>query len=244
MTFHPYYQAITEVLKRIEDTQASVIDATARAIFLSLKKGEVLHVFATGHSSLIAQEAFHRAGGLVPVNPMLEPFLTPLISPGKSGGLERIAEIAAVLIDYHQPLSGEVLLIISNSGINSLAIEMGRAAKRMGLTLVAITSLAHSQKVESRHISGDKLYQIADLVIDNCGQLGDAALSYPELAEKTGPTSSLAGIFIINRIVCQVVEAYLAQGLVPPVYLSANIPGGQEHNRKLEQQYRERIKHL
>ncbi|MEE8449633.1 MAG: SIS domain-containing protein [Thermodesulfobacteriota bacterium] len=244
MALHPYYQAAIEVLKRIEETQASVMDAAAQAVFLSLKEGGVLNVFATGHSSLVAQEAFHRAGGLVPVNPILEPFLSPLISPRKSGGLERIAEIAAVLMDYYQLLSGEVLIIISNSGINSLAVEMGLAAKRKGLTLVAITSLAHSRGVDSRHISGNKLYQIADPVIDNCGQLGDAALSYPELSEKIAPTSTLAGIFIINRIVCQVVEAYLSQGLVPPVYLSANIPGGQEHNRNLEQQYRERIKLL
>ncbi len=100
MALHPYYQAAIEVLRRIEETQASVMDAAAQAVFLSLKEGGVLNVFATGHSSLVAQEAFHRAGGLVPVNPILEPFLSPLISPRKSGGLEKIAEIAAVLMDY------------------------------------------------------------------------------------------------------------------------------------------------
>ena len=192
----------------------------------------------------MAEEAFHRAGGLVPVNAMTEPFLTPLTPPKKSGRLERISGIAAILLDYHEPQPGEVLLIVSNAGINPVPVELALEAKERALTIIAITSLRHARAVASRHASGKRLFEVADLVIDNCGVTGDGALSFPGLAEKVGPTSLLAGAFIVNSIVCGVVARFVAQGLPPPVYLSANLPGGDEHNRRLEAKYKGRIRLL
>jgi uncharacterized phosphosugar-binding protein len=192
----------------------------------------------------VAEEAFHRAGGLVPVNTMTEPFLSPLTSPKKSGRLERLSGIAAILLDYHAPQPGEVLIIISNAGINPISVELALEAKRRELTVIAITSLRHAQAVASRHISGKRLFEVADLVIDNGGEVGDGALAFPGLAAKVGPTSLLAGAFIVNSLVCRVVERFVAKGLTPPVYLSANLPGGDEHNRQLEAKYKGRIKLL
>lgn len=239
-----YFEQALAVLQRIQATQASQIDSVASTIFNFLKEGGVLHIFGTGHSSAVVQEAFHRAGGLVPVNPMLEPFLTPLVSPRKSGRLERIDEIAPVLLDYYDLRAGESLVVISNSGINPLPVEMAFQAKGRGLTVIAITSLAHSSLVPSRHRSGKKLSEIAHIVIDNCGQPGDGSLSFPGLPEKVGPTSALAGIFIINSLTCAIVQKYLENDLIPPILISANVPGGEEHNRKLEEKYRGRIKLL
>lgn len=239
-----YFEQALAVLHRIQETQAAQIDSAASTIFNSLKNGGALHIFGTGHSAGIVQEAFHRAGGLVPVNPMLEPFLTPLVSPRKSGRLERIEEIAPVLLDYYDLRPGESLIVISNSGINPLPVEMAFQARARGLTVIAITSLAHSNSVPSRHKSGKKLSEIAHIVIDNGGEPGDGSVSCPGLPEKVGPTLVLAGIFIINSLICSIVEKYLQAGLVPPILMSANLPGGEEHNRKLEEKYRGRIKLL
>lgn len=244
MTKSPYYEAAIKLLARIEETQAQALDKAAEAIFTSLKEGGVLHIFGSGHSHAIAEEAFHRAGGLVPVNAILESFLTPHTPPAKSGRLERVLGIASILLDYYDPRPGEVLVIASNSGINPVPIEMAIAAKARELTVVAITSLAHSTAVPSRHESGKRLFELADIVIDNGGEPGDGAVSYPGLPVKAGPTSLLAGAFIWNSLLCRVIERFLAQGLVPPVYLSANLPGGEEHNRALEAKYRGRIKLL
>ena len=239
-----YYEAVGRVLGEIQRTQAETIDRAADLIFSSLAGDGVLHVFGSGHSQLVAEETFHRAGGLVPVNPMTEPFLSPLTSPKKSGRLERLSGLAAILLDYHEPQPNEVLIIVSNAGINPVPVELALEAKKRELTVIAITSLRHAQAVASRHISGKRLFEVADLVIDNYGEAGDGALTFPGLAAKVGPTSLVAGAFIVNSIVCGVVSRFLAKGLTPPVYLSANLPGGDEHNRQLEAKYKGRIKLL
>lgn len=244
MAKSPYYEAAIKLLARIEETQGEALDKAAEVIFASLKEEGILHIFGSGHSHALAEEAFHRAGGLVPVNAILESFLTPHISPAKSGRLERLSGIASILLDYYDPRPGEVLVIASHSGINPVPVEMAITAKARGLFVVAITSLAHSTSVSSRHESGKRLFEVADIVIDTGGEVGDGVVSYPGLSIKVGPTSLLAGAFIWNSLLCRIVERFLAEHLTPPIYLSANLPGGEEHNRVLEAKYRGRIKLL
>lgn len=244
MTTPVYYDALVRLLDEIQRSQAKAIDNAADLIFSSLATDGVLHIFGSGHSQLVAEEAFHRAGGLVPVNAVTESFLSPLVSPQMSGRLERVSGIAAILLDYHEPRPGEVLLIISNAGINPVPVEMALEGKERRLTVIAITSLRHAQVVASRHSSGRRLFEVADLVIDNGGEPGDGVVSYSGLSAKVGATSLIAGAFIVNSIVCGVVERFATSGLTPPVYLSANLPGGDEHNRRLEAKYKGRIKLL
>src|SRR5574337_616126 len=239
-----YYEAIVRLLSEIQHSQAEAIDKVADLTFSSLVADGVLHIFGSGHSHSVAQEAFHRAGGLVPVNTMAEPFLSPLTSPKKSGRLERLSRIADTLLDYHEPQRGEVLIIISNAGINPVPVELALEAKIRQLTVIAITSLGHARAVASRHTTNRRLFEVADLVIDNGGVAGDGTLAFPGLAAKVGATSLIAGAFIMNSIICGIVERFMAKGLVPPVYLSANLPGGDEHNRRLEAKYKGRIKLL
>ncbi|MBI2882605.1 MAG: SIS domain-containing protein [Candidatus Methylomirabilis oxyfera] len=244
MTTPAYYEAVIQLLSEIHRSQAEAVDKAADLIFSSLAADGILHIFGSGHSHSVAEEAFHRAGGLVPINTMTEPFLSPLTSPKKSGRLERLSGLATILLDYHEPRPGEVLIIVSNAGINPVPVELALEAKKRELAVIAVTSLHHAQAVASRHSSGKRLFEVADLVIDNGGEVGDGALTVPGLAAKVGPTSLIAGAFIINSIVCGVVERFLTKGLAPPVYLSANLPGGDEHNRQLEAKYKERIKLL
>ncbi|MFQ5655996.1 MAG: sugar isomerase domain-containing protein [Candidatus Methylomirabilales bacterium] len=241
MDRHPYTSAILRLLDRIEETQGEVLERGAEAVFQSLTQGGVLHVFGSGHSIAVAQEAFHRAGGLVPVNLIQEPFLSPLSPPKVSGRMERLSGVASIVLDRHDLRSGEVVIVVSNSGINVVPVELALEAKKRGLFVVAITALAHSRAVPPRHSSGKRLFEVADLFLDNCGEEGDAAVQYPGWSGRVGPTSAVAGIFLVNRLVCRVVERYLSEGLTPPVYMSSNLPGGDEHNRRLEAQFRGRI---
>ncbi len=135
-------------------------------------------------------------------------------------------------------------MVISNSGINAVPVEVALEGKARGLTIVALTSENHSLVVESRHPSGRRLLDVADIVLDTCGQPGDAVVSYDGLPGRVAPTSLLAGCYLVNSLVCRVVERYLSAGLVPPVSMSANLPGGDEHNRALEERYRGRIRGL
>ena len=241
MERHPYTAAVLGLLARIEETQGPVIAQAVETIFRSLKGGGILHVFGSGHSVSIAQEAFHRAGGLVPVNLIHEVMLSPLTPPAISGRMERVPGVAAILLDSHDLRPGEVLIVISNSGINAVPVEMALEAKSRGLFVVALTSLTHSRAVPARHASGKRLFEVADLCLDNCGEEGDAAVAYAGWEGKVGPTSVVAGAFLMNRLFSGVVERYLSEGLSPPVYMSANLPGGDEHNRRLEERYRGRI---
>ncbi len=239
-----YHDAVIEQLQTIATSQAASLDRAAQAIFASLRGDGVLHVFGSGHSHSLAEEAFHRAGGLVPVNAIHEIFLTPLTRPDLSAQLERLPGLATLILDGHDLRPGEVLLVISNSGINAVPVEMALEGRRRGLTVVALTSLKHSRTVPPRHPDGKRLFEVADIVLDTCGEAGDAAVAYSGFAGKVAPTSLLAGSYIINSLVCRVVESFLTHGLTPPVYLSANLPGGDQHNRALAAKYRGRIRGL
>ncbi len=239
-----YHEVVLKQLEAIAHSQAEPLERAAQAVFATLRDDGVLHVFGSGHSHALAEEAFHRAGGLVPVNAIHEVFLTPLTRPDLSGQLERLPGLAALILDGHDLQAGEVLLVISNSGINAVPVEMALEGKRRGLTVIALTSLKHSQTVAARQPNGARLFEVADIVLDTCGEPGDAAVSYPGFAGKVAPTSLLAGSYVINSLVCRVVELFLAHGLTPPVYLSANLPGGDEHNRALAAKYRGRIRSL
>ncbi len=242
--FSKYHAVVVAQLDRIERSQGEPLARAAQAVFLSLRDGGVLHVFGSGHSHAVAEEAYHRAGGLVPVNAIQEAFLTPLTRPGLSGQLERVPGLARLILDGHDLRAGEVLLVVSNSGINAVPVEVAREGKLRGLTVIALTSVGYSRAVPSRHEGGKRLFEVADIVLDTCGELGDAAVGYEGLPGKIAPTSLLAGGYLVNSLVCRVVELFLTQGLVPPVYLSANLPGGDEHNRQLETRYRDRIRGL
>jgi uncharacterized phosphosugar-binding protein len=178
------------------------------------------------------------------VNAIQEAFLTPLTPPGVSGQLERVAGLAKIILEGHDLRSGEVLMVISNSGINAVPVEVALEGKARGLTVIALTSLNHSRSVSARQPNGSRLFEIADIILDNCGDPGDAAVQYQGVRGRVAPTSLLAGAYLINSLVCRVVELFLAKGLTPPVYLSANVPGGDEHNRALEAKYRGRIRGL
>lgn len=241
-----YYELVRELLERAERTQGPALDAAAEAAAAAVAAGRLLHVFGTGHSAFVAAEAFHRAGGLVPVNAILEPFLSPLAPPRQSAALERVTGLAAALLDGHRVEPGDLLLVVSNSGINPVPVDMALEARARGLAVVAVTSVAHSRAEAPRHPSGLRLFEVADHVLDNGGAPGDAALPVPGGAPgaRMGPTSGVIGAYLVNAWIVRTIERLAARGVRPPVYVSANVAGGDERNREAEAPYRGRIRLL
>lgn len=239
-----YHDAAVAALARFSggDGAAEVVRA-ADLCYATLSAGGVLHAFGSGHSAAGAIELFHRAGGLVPVNGILETFLSPFLSPGKSGKLERLSGIGAILVDQWDVRTGEVLIVFSNSGVNPVPVEIATAAQAKGAKVVGITSRAHAAATQSRHPSGKKLSDVADLVIDNGARAGDASVEYAP-GKFAAATSGLVNAYVVNRLVAEIVGRYLDAGAEPPVYLSANLPGGDAHNAVLEARYRDRMKGL
>ena len=235
---------LVALLQEIESLEENAMEAAAKVAYDAINKGGLLHVFASGHSHMIAEEMFFRAGGLVPINPILSDSLTTQAGAIQSMLNERKTDFAAEVLTAENLQRGDVILISSNSGINNVIVEAAMIAKEMELTVVGITSLTASKTLEARHQSGKKLYELCDIVIDNHVPLGDGLLTIPENGLVTGGASSFSSLYIAQRIVLKIENYYLKEGKLPPVYMSANIPNGTEYNEALIAQYEDKIRLL
>jgi uncharacterized phosphosugar-binding protein len=232
------------LLQEVEKAEDDAMETAARVAYESIERGGLLHVFATGHSHMIAEEMFFRAGGMVPINPILVPALMVQDGAIQSTHNERQTGLAERILSEVPLKQGDTILISSNSGINSVPIEAAMYAKKQGLTVIGITSLEASKILEPRHESGKKLYELCDILIDNHVPLGDGLLSIPENGLITGGASTFSSLFIAQKISLKLENCYLREGKLPPVFMSANVPGGTEFNEELIAKYQDRIKLL
>jgi uncharacterized phosphosugar-binding protein len=238
-----YAEKIHELVQVVQNKQAESIKEAAKIIAESIKNDGLLHLFGCGHSHILVEEVFYRAGGLVPINPIFE--TSTMLHEGavKSSKIERMQGYAEHILNNYSFENGEVIILISNSGINCLPIEMAIEAKKKGLKVIALTSSSYSNR-ESRHPSGQKLYDLADIVIDNMLPYGDALVEVPNTEIKMSPGSTVIGAFLINMLMARVVEELQVLGVEPPIFLSGNVEGGMEYNQKYIEKYQPRIKHL
>ena len=239
-----YLKNIYTLLERLENTQEEKIDQVAAVCAESIEKGGLLYFFGTGHSHMIAEEPFYRAGGLACVYPILETDLMLHEGASKSSGYERLEGLGNLVISNTGLGRGDVLFIASNSGRNCAVIDAALEAKKRGAITVAITSMNHTTQVASRHNSGLNLYQVCDYVLDNCGELGDASVELVGLGQKIAPTSSVLDITLVNLILVNTVELLLQKGIQPPVFMSANTDAGDEANQDVLKMYKTRIPKL
>ncbi len=231
-----YARILEETLSAIFEAEAEGIERAAQLACDAIARGGVLHIFGTGHSHMVALEAFGRAGGLAAVNAIVDIALTAF-NHGRDGKLERLHGYAEVLLETEDLRPGEVVIVVSNSGINAAPIEFALGCKERGLHVVALTNLRHSRSSPSRHSSGLKLFELADVVIDDHGVMGDAAVALAS-GESVGPTSTVAGAAIINGITSRTAELLLLRGERTTVLISQNIQGMEDRNRALIDQYR------
>lgn len=226
------YLATAETLiSRLVDSEWPRIDAAAELMTGAIAAGGAIHAFGSGHSHMLAEELFYRAGGLVQVRPMLFEGLMLHASAPLSTALERLPGLAAAILDDHPMAAGDVLLIASNSGGNAVSTELARLARERGVHTIGITSLAHATSAQARSTGGPRLHQLVDIAVDNGGALGDAAVSIDGLTPRVAPTSTVVGAAIVNALVAEVVERLVRQGIVPELYTSSNVAGGDAANR-------------
>ncbi|SCF45270.1 sugar isomerase domain-containing protein [Micromonospora mirobrigensis] len=239
-----YLAVVRETVDRVAIGQRAAVGEAADLIAEALAADGVVHAFGTGHSEALAMEIAGRAGGLVPTNRIALRDL--VLYGGEPAGilgpkLERDPAVAHRLYELAPVRPSDVFVLASNSGVNGAMVEFAALVKERGHRLVAITSVAHSARMTSRHPSGRKLADFADVLLDNGSPYGDATLPLPG-GGAVGAVSSITAALLAQQIVAEVVARMIAAGRTPPVYLSANITGGDAHNDALEARYAGRIR--
>lgn len=238
-------QVQSRIARLVERAARGELDAGIDLITEAVASGGVVHAFGTGHSEAFAMEIAGRAGGLIPTNKIAlrDLVLRGSRSADQLGGskLERDPSIVEELWDLSPIRPGDVFVIASNSGVNGSIVGFARLIKQRGHGLLAVTSMEHTMRVEPKHPSGQRLCDIADVVFDNLAPYGDATLTISG-GTGVGSVSSITCAFIAQLITIGVAERIAARGETPPIYLSANIPGGDEHNSLLEAAYQGRIR--
>ncbi|MBE7501942.1 MAG: SIS domain-containing protein [Verrucomicrobiales bacterium] len=238
-----FFATAQTTVARFRETQWDALATVAGWLGDALARDGWLYVFGTGHSHLVAEEVFYRAGGLAHAVPMLDPRIMVHENAIQATYTERESGFAAGLLAQYPVAAGDVLIVVSNSGRNAVPIEMALLGREKGMRVAALLNRTQSDAWPSRHPSGKKLADVAEVVIDNCGPNGDAWLRLPGMPDAIGSTSSMVGLLAIQLILVQAVEHALARGVTPEMYISSNTQG-YDHNDRLLQKYKSRIRHL
>jgi|LSQX01.1.fsa_nt_gb uncharacterized phosphosugar-binding protein len=236
-----YIEAVSSVLTGIKQQQ-HIIDELAEKVVQAYCDQRVFHVFGTGHSHMLAEEMFYRAGGLAIINPMLDESIMLHGGARKSTSMERVPDLAQIILKHYDVRPGDVLLVISNSGVNPLPVQMVLEAKKMGLYVAALTSRATSVLAPKRHESKKTIVELSDLVLDNMAPPGDAVISIGDY--RVCALSTVSGAIILQCLVALATKRFLDMGLTPPIFKSANIEGGDAHNLTISDEFAGRLKHL
>ncbi|WP_100010209.1 SIS domain-containing protein [Lentibacillus sediminis] len=237
-----YLAAVNTLLAEVEKSEQDRMRQAAEKVAAAIEQDGVVHLFGCGHSHILTEEVYYRAGGLVPINPILHEPLMLHEGAVKSSELERKNDYAHVFMNDVDIREGDVMVAISTSGRNPVPVDAAHIAKSKGAFVIGITSREYSSSQPSRHTSGEHLYDAVDLVIDNHAPVGDALLSHEAVAVNFSPSSTVIGAAILNAIFAESIKQMAENGFEPPIFLSGNMEGADEHNRELIEKYRGRVK--
>lgn len=237
-----YINIVTRTIGEAYETQKKELEEAAALIAEAIETRHNVFVFGCSHAGILAEEVFYRTGGLAVINPIFFPAMMLNTRPiTMTSSLERLPGLGKIIFEKNHVSEGDVLILHSVSGRNAVPVDMALIAREKGVKTICITNLEYSRAVTARHPSGKRLFEVCDIVIDNKGTVGDAAVEIKGLPEKIGPTSTAVGTALINALVIDAVNKMIDDGTVPPVLMSANLDGGDAHNAKIFEEYADNI---
>jgi uncharacterized phosphosugar-binding protein len=241
--FRCYVDEVQHRLCEAIERNAEAIDTAADLIADAIASGRVLYVFGASHAGILTQDLFYRAGGLVPIEPIMPAGLMLNERPiTRTSYLERLEGFAETVLRDVPIGEGDVLLVASVSGRNAVAVELCTGAQERGARVVALTSVTYSSSVTARGAA--RLFEVADVVLDLPGVPGDAAVELDGLEQKVGPTSTPVGTAMLQGLMVEVSGRLLARGVEPPVLVSANLDNSDARNQALLERYRDRLSYI
>ncbi|WAL96178.1 SIS domain-containing protein [Streptomyces sp. Je 1-369] len=238
-----YFEAAIGLLRKVRDEESGSVADAGALLADAVESGGRLFAFGAGHSSLAAQDVVYRAGGLGLINLLAVPGVVGVdVMPATLGSaLERVDGLAGAVLDSSPARPGDVLVIISLSGRNSLPVEMAMNARALGLKVIGVTSVAYATETRSRHVSGTFLKDHCDVIVDSKVGVGDAELSLEGVDAPFGPASSVVTNALMQAMTAAAIEKLAERGIQPPVLRSGNVDGGHDWNGRVFQEYRDRI---
>lgn len=237
-----FYSRITDIMSEVFTKESEAIEKAAVVLADANKNKHSIFAFGCNHAGLITLELFYRTGGMVTINPVRSPGMMLEVSPiTMSSELERIPDYGRVIFNGLPAKEGDVIIIHSVSGRNSVTVDMAKAAKEKGLTVIVVTNMNTATTVTSRHPSGKMLHDFADIRIDNHGDRGDASVQIGDFPQKVASTSTVIGAAILNAVMARACELLYEEGIEPPVFMSGNMDGGDAYNKRVIAEHAENI---
>ena len=243
-----YFTIMQEVVENVFNTQEDNMAKAAKILASTTKNEGIIHLFGSGHSSLIAEDVFWRAATLANVHAIFESAVAGINEVTKTSKIEKLEGIGQVIVDYNRIMPPDAIICISNSGNNAATVDVALAAKARGVPVIAITNVTYADQLTTHHSSGKKLKDVADVVIDNCSLYGDAAVELDGFPQKVGATSTIPAAFIVPALLVQTCENLLEDGVQPDVYYNGHLayedPNIKLHNDALVDKYFYKIRNL
>ncbi|WP_135549302.1 sugar isomerase domain-containing protein [Paenibacillus cymbidii] len=240
-----YFEAISRLMSEVLHKQRGAMHEVAELFAAAVERGNTIYITGCSHSSIFAQEVFYRAGGFMLMNPLFLPGMmlgTPPVT--LTTRFERISGIAEAVLSESPIRADDVLIVASVSGRNDVPVELALHAREKGVKVVALTSTIYSSQVRSRHASGQRLFELADHVLDMMSPPGDAMLDMEGLKERTAPSSTVIGVAMLHAVISQAIQLLLDRGVTPPVFMSANVDGADAFNRDMLAKYKNHIHYM
>jgi len=243
-----YFEVMREVVEDVLNTQEANIMKAAEILTNTTQNNGIIHLFGSGHSSLIAEDVFWRAATLANVHAIFESAVAGINEVTKTSKIEKLEGIGRIILEYNRVLPPDAIICISNSGNNAATVDVALGAKERGVPVIAITNVTYADQLTTHHSSGKKLKDVADVVIDNCSLYGDAAVEIPGFSQKVGATSTIPVAFIVPALLVQTCENLVDLGIQPDVYYNGHLayedPAIKLHNDALVDKYFYRIRNL
>lgn len=240
-----YKNEILKIIDKVFETQIENMENASDMIVKAVENKNSIYIFGSSHAGILSEESFYRAGGFALINPLFSPNLMLNVKPVTfTSDIEKLEGYGKIFFKTLNLKKNDILIIHSVSGRNPVSIEMADEAKKTGIKIIVITNMKYTMSVTSRHKNDKKLYEFGDVVIDNCGETGDATVKLDGLEQKVAPSSTIIGVMILNSIIVDIAEKLLKKGVDVPIFFSANQDGGTEHNDKIFERYGDLIHYM